>query len=57
MIPNNLLPSNIMTTTTPAPFPENGLRGLTPKETMQRAKALACTLPNADLPEKYKDAA
>ena len=39
-----------MTITSPAPFPENGLRGLTPKETMQRAKALACTLPQDNKP-------
>ena len=29
-----------MTTTSPAPFPEDGLRKLSPKEMMQRAKAL-----------------
>ena len=46
-----------MTTTTPAPFPENGLRKLSPKETMQRAKALASSPQNADLLEQRKDAA
>jgi len=39
-----------MTTTSPAPFPEDGLRKLSPKEMMQRAKALACTLPKDNKP-------
>ena len=39
-----------MTTTSPAPFPEDGLRKLSPKEMMQRAKALACTLPKDKKP-------
>ena len=39
-----------MTTISPAPFPENGVRILSPKETMQRAKALACTVSTAHLP-------
>lgn len=39
-----------MTTDTPLPFPEAGQRGLTPKETMQRAKAIACTLPKDNKP-------
>ncbi len=34
-----------MTTTSPQPFPADGYRKLTAKETMQRAKALNCTIP------------
>jgi hypothetical protein len=34
-----------MATTSPNPFPSAGVRKLSPKEVMQRATALACTLP------------
>jgi hypothetical protein len=34
-----------MSTTSPAPFPTNGMRALSPRETMQRLKANSCTLP------------
>lgn len=39
-----------MTTISPAPFPESGSRKLSPKETMQRAKAVSCTLPTGKRP-------
>ena len=39
-----------MVTTSPTPFPENGQRKLSPKETMQRARALACTMPKDKKP-------
>lgn len=39
-----------MATTSPAPFPESGQRRLSARETMQRAKALACTLPKENTP-------
>ncbi|MBK1616420.1 hypothetical protein CKO44_23545 [Rubrivivax gelatinosus] len=39
-----------MTTTSPQPFPEGGVRRLSTKEQLQRAKALACTLPAERLP-------
>ena len=39
-----------MTTLSPQPFPLNGLRKLTPKEIMQRAKASNCTLANRGNP-------
>ncbi|MFC0254247.1 T6SS phospholipase effector Tle1-like catalytic domain-containing protein [Massilia consociata] len=39
-----------MATLSPAPFPTNGLRPLTSKELMQRAKALNCTLANKNAP-------
>lgn len=39
-----------MTTASPALFPENGVRKLSPKETMQRMKALSCTLPKDNRP-------
>lgn len=35
---------------TPAPFPTNGLRQLSPKEQLQRAKAMACSLPKDKKP-------
>jgi hypothetical protein len=34
-----------MSTTSPSPFPTNGLRTLSPREAMQRLKANSCTLP------------
>jgi hypothetical protein len=34
-----------MSTTSPQPFPSQGLRALSPRETMQRLKANSCTLP------------
>jgi Uncharacterized alpha/beta hydrolase domain (DUF2235) len=34
-----------MSTTSPAPFPTNGMRALSPRETMQRLRANGCTLP------------
>jgi hypothetical protein len=40
-----------MTTTSPAPFPETGIRGFSTKELLQRAKAMACTLPTEKLPK------
>jgi hypothetical protein len=39
-----------MTTTTAAPFPESGVRSLSPKEMLQRAKALACAAPQKKQP-------
>jgi len=39
-----------MTTTSPSPFPEAGRRKLSAKETMQRTKALACSLPKDNTP-------
>lgn len=39
-----------MSTLTPAPFPETGVRKLTPKETLQRMRALSCTLPKQNRP-------
>ncbi|MCE1241380.1 MAG: hypothetical protein LWW83_15815, partial [Azonexaceae bacterium] len=39
-----------MATISPAPFPESGQRVLTPRETMQRVKALACTIPKDNKP-------
>lgn len=39
-----------MATTSPAPFPENGVRKLSPREIMQRAQALQCTVPKDDAP-------
>jgi Uncharacterized alpha/beta hydrolase domain (DUF2235) len=39
-----------MSTASPAPFPSSGQRGLSPKEQMQRLKALACTLPQTARP-------
>jgi len=39
-----------MTTISPSLFPENGVRKLSPKETMQRMKALSCTLPKDNRP-------
>ena len=39
-----------MTTTSPSLFPESGVRKLSPKETMQRMKALSCTLPKENRP-------
>ncbi|MCE1208759.1 MAG: DUF2235 domain-containing protein, partial [Spirochaetia bacterium] len=39
-----------MATISPAPFPESGQRTLTPRETMQRVKALACTIPKDNKP-------
>ena len=39
-----------MATLSPRPFPEKGLRKLTPKEVMQRAKALNCTLKEKGTP-------
>lgn len=39
-----------MTTISPAPFPEGGVRKLSYKETMQRAKAAACTVPQDNRP-------
>jgi len=39
-----------MTTTSPAPFPENGVRKLSAKEMMQRVKALQCTVPKDNAP-------
>lgn len=34
-----------MSTVSPTPFPEGGYRQLSPRESLQRIKALACTLP------------
>jgi len=39
-----------MTTISPDPFPTGGLRSLSPREAMQRAAALACTLPKDNAP-------
>jgi hypothetical protein len=39
-----------MATNSPSPFPESGSRKLSPKETMQRAKAVSCTLPTGKRP-------
>lgn len=39
-----------MTTTSPQPFPENGARQLSPKETLQRLKALAGSMPQNGRP-------
>lgn len=39
-----------MTTISPSPFPESGRRTLSARETMQRARAVACTLPNDNTP-------
>lgn len=39
-----------MTTTSPPPFPDSGVRKPSPREMMQRAKALACTVPTERLP-------
>jgi Uncharacterized alpha/beta hydrolase domain (DUF2235) len=39
-----------MTTTSPAPFPEGGIRQLSAKEIMQRQKALSCTVPKDTMP-------
>jgi hypothetical protein len=39
-----------MTTQSPDPFPTGGLRGLSPREAMQRVAALACTLPKDNAP-------
>lgn len=39
-----------MTTLPPQSFPISGLRKLTPKEIMQRAKAVNCTLANKGTP-------
>lgn len=39
-----------MTTLSPSLFPESGVRKLSPKETMQRMKALSCTLPKENRP-------
>jgi len=39
-----------MATLSPAPFPENGVRKLSPKETMQRLNALRCTFPKDNRP-------
>lgn len=39
-----------MPTTSPSPFPESGSRTLSARETMQRAKAVACTLPKDNTP-------
>lgn len=39
-----------MTTRSPHPFPENGRRTLSARESMQRLKALACTLPSDTKP-------
>lgn len=39
-----------MTTLSPSLFPESGVRKLSPKETMQRMKALSCTLPKESRP-------
>lgn len=39
-----------MATLVPQPFPTNGLRKLAPKELMQRAKAMNCTLANRGRP-------
>jgi hypothetical protein len=39
-----------MTTSSPTPFPESGIRKLSIRETLQRAKALACTLPKDAMP-------
>lgn len=39
-----------MTTASPLPFPKNGIRRLSPKETMQRLKALNCSLPQHNRP-------
>lgn len=39
-----------MTTISPSPFPTGGLRSLSPREAMQRAAALACTLPKDNAP-------
>lgn len=39
-----------MSTISPAPFPESAQRKLTARETLQRAKALACTAPKDNAP-------
>lgn len=39
-----------MATISPSPFPESGQRTLSAKETLQRAKALACTVPKDNQP-------
>jgi hypothetical protein len=39
-----------MSTISPQPFPESGLRALTPKELLQRARALNCTLQRKTAP-------
>ena len=39
-----------MTTKSPSPFPESGQRKLSARESLQRAKALACTLPKDNTP-------
>ena len=39
-----------MSTTSPSPFPKDGLRPLSPKESMQRLKATACTQPQSNKP-------
>ena len=39
-----------MTTISPSPFPESGQRKLSARETLQRTKALACTVPKDSKP-------
>lgn len=39
-----------MTTNSPVPFPESGSRKLSPKENMQRAKAVSCAVPTGERP-------
>jgi len=39
-----------MSTRSPDPFPADGIRPLSPRETMQRLKALSCTLPKDNTP-------
>lgn len=40
-----------MATISPAPFPTNGARTLSPKETMQRMQALSCSMPTSTKPK------
>jgi len=39
-----------MTTLSPSPFPETGIREFSTKEILQRIKAIACTLPPDNMP-------
>jgi hypothetical protein len=39
-----------MSTTSPSPFATDGARKLSPRETMQRLKAISCTLPQKNAP-------
>lgn len=49
-ISGNTKSGNAMTTISPAPFPETGIREFSTKEILQRVKAIACTLPPDNMP-------